>query len=115
MGPIPSLGWPRVWVLLTGYALVSNVFEFTFHTNNDALTVFPFMAGIFWLAVRWYRQRLTQREVWRNQRFLAWLRKPLPPPVVVDWEKFEDKVARKVKREENPKRVGSLRQLLKRN
>jgi hypothetical protein len=111
MGPIPPLGWPRVWVLLTGYALLSNVYEFTFH-DGDAVMVFPIMAGIFWLALRWYRQRLKEREAWRDQRFRTWLRKPLNPPVVVDWEKFEVKVAKKVKREENPRRHRSLSRLL---
>lgn len=113
MGPIPSLGWPRIWVVLTGYALMSNVFDFTFHSDSDALIMFPIMAGIFWIALWWYRQRLEQREVWRTQRFIEWLRKPLAPPSIVDWERFESKMARKVKKEENPNRLTSFSKRIK--
>jgi hypothetical protein len=104
---IPSLTWPLIWLTLTGYSVLSSALGIITDPGNAAF-VLAFSLGLYYLALCFWRKRVEQREQWRQNRFDEWLHKPLAPPPVTDWERFEYDVAKMVTDQENPQRIGKI-------
>ena len=102
--PIPSLTWPLIWLALTGYSVLSGAVGIIGDPGNSAF-VLAVSLGFYWLALRFYRVRIAEREQWRQERFDEWMHKVLPPPPVTDWDKFEYDVGQMVAKEERPQRA----------
>ena len=100
--PIPSLTWPLIWLALTGYSVLSGAVGIIGDPGNSAF-VLAVSLGFYWLALRFYRVRIAEREQWRQERFDEWMHKVLPPPPVTDWDKFEYDVAKMVAEQERPR------------
>jgi len=106
-GPIPSMAWPVVWLVLTAYAVFSLTLDFIADPRDGWLAL-AISGGCYYLALLFHRKRCEEREEWRQEKFDAWMHKPLPPAPVTDWERFEYDVARMVAKQEDPRRIGGI-------
>ena len=113
--PIPSIKWPLIWIFTAGYIVVASFIDFTvgIDSKDDAINAmycFPLACIGLVFAIRFLLKRLKQRQQWRNEKFIMWLKKPLPAPRVTDWVAFERRTEREVAIDElAPARTGDQR------
>jgi hypothetical protein len=73
--------------------MVECFLDFTVDREEDAaaaLIVFPLFVGAFYLALRFYRNRIAQRQQWRDNREMQWwLTRDLPELEITDWDAYE--------------------------
>ena len=89
---IPSLRWPAICITGAGLWMIQCFLDFTIDREEDAwaaLGFFPVTVLIFIGTLKFYGKRLEDRERWREARYVAWLRKPLPVPSAPDWAWLE--------------------------